>query len=442
MSRAIGEGALTPGTKLPPIRTVAAALGLSPTTVNAAWQLLARSGAIRADGRRGTVVAQRRPGGPLRYRRALRRHASMPIDLATGVPDPNLLPDLGPALRRLHATAPSSYLDEPVLPDLAALLLERWPFAPERIGILDGAMDAMDQVASAMLRIGDRVVVEDPCFPPLLDLLEAIGAEVVGVPVDVEGLIPSELAEALKTGPAAVFLQPRAHNPTGASWTSERAKELAAVLTNAPATTIVEDDSAGDISSCRLFSLGQWLPERTIHIRSFAKSHGPDLRIAAVGGPAALLDPVLERRLLGQGWTSRLLQYLLLDLLTSPESVAAVDRARREYRRRQRLVCGALGKEGVEIAVPDGINLWLPVADEQAALIRLASEGIGAAAGAAFMVGLAGDPRRAGRRSDPGGHIRVTVGLLARQHARVAHSLARAAAAGPETLAHPLVTIR
>src|SRR5690606_2222171 len=109
---------------------------------------------------------------------------------------PNLLPDLGPALRRLHATVPSTYLDEPVLPDLEASLRERWPFSAERMGIVDGAMDAMDQIASGLLRLGDRVVVEDPCFPPLLDLLEAIGAEVVGVSVDAQGPVPAELAEA------------------------------------------------------------------------------------------------------------------------------------------------------------------------------------------------------------------------------------------------------
>ena len=66
VSRAIGDGVLVAGTKLPPIRTVAAGLALSPTTVNAAWQLLARSGAVLADGRRGTVVAPPRATGPRR----------------------------------------------------------------------------------------------------------------------------------------------------------------------------------------------------------------------------------------------------------------------------------------------------------------------------------------------------------------------------------------
>jgi DNA-binding transcriptional MocR family regulator len=215
--------------------------------------------------------------------------------------------------------------------------------------------------------------------------------------------------------PAAVFLQPRALNPTGASWSGERLAALAEVLTQNPDVYVLEDDSAGDVSSAPLRSLGSLLPRQTVHVRSFSKSHGPDLRLAAVGGPAAVLDPILERRLLGQGWTSRLLQRLLFSLLTDPTSVTAVRDARDEYARRRHLVVTALEEAGIPLPAGDGINIWLPVADEQAALISLASAGIAAAAGAAFQV-APGTP-----------HLRITVGLIAADHAEVATHLADAA---------------
>ncbi|MFF5083796.1 aminotransferase class I/II-fold pyridoxal phosphate-dependent enzyme [Actinoplanes sp. NPDC000266] len=410
IGRAVGDGALHPGTKLPPVRRVAVALQMSPTTVSAAWQLLRRSGTIRTDGRRGTIVAEDRLSGPGRYRAALRGGSGIPLDLSTGVPDPSLLPSL-PPLAGL-SPAPTSYLDEPVLPALAALLRESWPYPPERLAIFDGAMDAIDHVASALLRLGDRAVVENPCFPPLLDLLDALGVQVIGADADAEGMIPDQLAAALAQRPAAVFLQPRAHNPTGASWSGSRAAALAAVLAETPQVYAVEDDSASDVASAELFSLGSHLPRQTVHVRSFSKSHGPDLRLAAVGAPAAVLDPILERRLLGQGWTSRLLQHLLLSLLTDAGSVAAVAHARAEYAARRRLIESALS-----LPPGDGLNLWLPVADEQAALISLASAGIAAAAGAAFTVGT-GTP-----------HLRVTVGLIAADHTSVAARLAEAARA-------------
>src|SRR3954447_14555052 len=123
-------------------------------------------------------------------------------------------------------------------------------------------MEAPDIVARSLLRFEDRVLVVHPCFLPLLDLLESIGAEVVGVPMDDEGMSPVALAAAIASPTAAVFVQPRAQNPTGVSLTTSRAAELAGIL----ATTgvpVVEDDSAGAISIAPDLSLGRWIPGQT-----------------------------------------------------------------------------------------------------------------------------------------------------------------------------------
>ncbi|MGI8879056.1 MAG: PLP-dependent aminotransferase family protein [Jatrophihabitans sp.] len=419
VSAAISDGALGDGDRLPPIRTVATSLQLSPTTVSAAWSLLVRAGTIRTDGRRGTTVAQRRTAGPGRYRRALERPASFPVDLSTGVPDPQLLPDLSPSLHRLRGTTePGSYLDHPVVPALEQALRSGWPYPPERMTIVDGAMDALDQISSVLLRFGDKVAVENPCFPPLLDLLDACGVGMIGVDVDAEGLSPDGLDRALADGARMVFLQPRAQNPTGASMTPGRAQRLSTLVGQAGAIA-VEDDSAGGVASSPAISLGRWLPERTLHVRSFSKSHGPDLRLAAVSGPADLVDPIVERRYLGQGWTSRLLQTILLDLLTSPRAVQQVDRARQAYADRRTAVVDELRRHGIDSPSGDGLNLWLPVQDEAAALVRLASRGIGAAAGSPFAV-------TTGKQA----HLRVTVGLVRSDYEQIAGELAEAARVG------------
>ena len=145
----------------------------------------------------------------------------------------------------------------------------------------------------------------------------------------------------------------------------------------------------------------------------------PDLRIAALGGPSVLVDAIVQRRMLGPAWTSRMVQSILLDLLTEARSMDEVAEARRQYFGRQRSLVAALASYGVEVAPPDGINLWLPVHDERAALLHLAAAGVRAAAGRPFLeTGSAVAP-----------HVRVTSGLVAPEDAdEVAAALAGAAA--------------
>jgi DNA-binding transcriptional MocR family regulator len=430
----VSTGTLPAGARLPTVRDVARELGISPTTVSEAWRSLAKAGAIETRGRSGTFVLT--PGSPrqrLRYARLTASPATLPRDFSTGVPDYDLLPSLSEALRRIGntelkgpagppqnplrpATLTTSYLDEPVLPALEAVLRERWPYPPQELTVVDGALDALDRVTATTVRFGDHVLVENPTFPPLLDLLESVGATVIGVPIDAEGMRPDALAEALSCGPAAVILQPRAHNPTGASMSQRRADALAKALARQPGAIVVEDDHAGDIASAAPVSLGRRLPDRTVRVHSFSKSHGPDLRLAAVGGPASVVTAVADRRLLGPGWSSRLLQAVLVDLLTNPSTVAQIEAARKEYARRRTALLAALAAHGATATCADGINLWLSVADQQVAMLSLAAHGIAVAPGAPFEVSPLG-----------GDHVRVTVGLVRDGFDELAAILAEAA---------------
>jgi DNA-binding transcriptional MocR family regulator len=281
--------------------------------------------------------------------------------------------------------------------------------------VVDGAMDALELVIRTTLRFGDRVVVEQPSFPPLLDLLEHAGVDVVGVPLDRQGLVPDRLAEALTSPTAAVFLQPRAHNPTGTSMTAARARSLARILRPTD-VLVIEDDSASGISTSPDVSIGTWLPGRTVHIRSFSKSHGPDLRLAALSASSDLVGAIHHQRQLGQGWSSRLLQRLLLGLLTDPRSDREIATARAEYARRRTEFVDRLERHGILVAADDGLNVWVPVEDEPSALMRLAAQGVGVAPGTPFQV-----------LPETTSHVRVTTGLITSNLDEVAREVAAAA---------------
>ncbi|WP_243695333.1 hypothetical protein [Agromyces protaetiae] len=148
--------------------------------------------------------------------------------------------------------------------------------------------------------------------------------------------------------------------------------------------------------------------------------------------------------MLGPGWTSRMLQTILLDLLTDGPAIDAVSEARRAYYTRQRLLGDALRARGVDVAHADGINLWMPVLSERSALVQLAASGIRVAGGTPFLAasgsGLPGVGANSGadasgrasatsrRRAPlPRDFVRVTVGVVRGDFEHVADDLARAA---------------
>lgn len=431
VGRMISSGRLAPGDRLPTVRDLAGELGVSPATISHAWQALSAVGLIVSRGRGGTFVLEAAPRWlPARSQSMAGHQQPARIDLSRGTPDPLLLPALGPALSRVSQRAVTpSYQDLPVIPELLTVLSEAWPFRAESITVVDGALDAISRSLDQVTRFGDRVIVEDPGFPPFFDLLEQIGIERLPVAVDEYGIEPGSFAAALALSPSAVILQPRAQNPTGASMPAERAEELARLLRahkrNAN-TVVIEDDHSGEISIAPDVSLGRWLPDRVLHVRSYSKSHGPDLRIAALGGPAAIVDRIVARRMLGPGWTSRMLQTILYDLLTDSESIAQISEARRIYFARQKALADALTGFGLPVAQADGINTWLPVFDERDAIVRLAASGIRVAGGSPFL---------AAERAES--FIRVTAGALPDDVTPIARAIA-AASRAPEPGVHTL----
>jgi DNA-binding transcriptional MocR family regulator len=422
VARLITSGDLAPGDRLPTVRELAADLGVSPATVSHAWQALSSVGLIVSRGRSGSfVMATPRRWLPPRFQGLAGQLEATRLDLSTGTPDPELLPALGPALSRVSMRAGTvSYLDQPVIPELETVLRATWSYEVEAVTVVDGALDGLSRAMEIAVRFGDKVVVEDPGFPPIFDLLDHFGAVRVPVGLDEDGMRPDLLEEALKLRPTVVVLQPRAQNPTGRSLTKDRAQQLAQIIRrshHASEAIVIEDDHSGEISAARDVSLGGWIPEQVLHIRSFSKSHGPDLRIAAIGGPTELIEQLVARRILGPGWTSRMLQTMLHDLLTDSTSVSEVNDARRVYRARQRRLSEALAANGVALPPSDGINTWLQVADERAAVVQLAAAGIRVAAGTAFQA------------TQAGGFVRVTAGLVRNDFDSVAAHLAAAARA-------------
>lgn len=375
VERGVASGALAPGDPLPSVRALAAELEVSPTTVAAALRDLRRRGMVVSRPRSGTRIGER---PPLRPRGAPVAPPGM-RDLASGSPDAAFLPDLEAALRDLPAPH-RLYGEPPVLDELAAIAAPALgDIAGAGICVVNGALDGIERVLAAHLSPGDAVVVEDPGWPGVIDLVRALGLRVIGARVDARGMLPDELERGLRAGARAVVLTPRGQNPFGAAHDAARAAELRAVLTEG--VLLVEDDHLGPVAGVDWLS-ASGSTARFATVQSVSKWLGPDLRVAIVTGDELTLARVEGRQSLGPGWVSGIAQRLTARLWSSTD----VARPREAYIERRQAMLAALDSLGVEAHGASGLNVWVPVPDEDAVVRALLAIGYSISAGAGFRL--------------------------------------------------------
>ncbi len=376
---AVREGRIAAGVALPPVRGLAAALGLSPVTVAAAYRELREKGIARGNGRAGTHITAAPPIGP-------RPPLAVPDgvrDLMVGSPDPALLPRL-PSV----TPPPRLYGDPPVTPRLGRVAAERFRsdgIDPAHLAVVGGALDGVERVLGAWLRQGDRVAVEDPGYPPAADLLGAMDLRAAPMPMDEFGVLPDALRGALARGCQAVLLTPRAQAPTGAAWDRARARELAEVLASRPDVLVIEDDHAGPVSGATAYSVVGGA-QRWATIRSASKSLGPDLRLAVLAGDAVTVSRVEGRQALGTGWVSFLLQETVAELWQDAAVGRLLERAATAYAERRGYLLDALARRGIPATGRSGLAVWVPVADEPGTTTALLRRGWAVAPGERFRI--------------------------------------------------------
>ena len=424
----IERGALRPGQALPPVRTLADTLGVNRNTAVAAYRQLTQAGAVVTRGRGGTHVADRSavPQEGFAADSVLR-------DVATGNPDPDLIPDPSRALAQV-AGRPVLY-GEPVIDPGLEQWAQSWmrsDLAPDevRLTITSGAADAVERLLALALVRDDAVALEDPCFLTSIHTVRVGGYRVVPVPVDDEGMTVEGLRTALDQGVRAIVCTPRAQNPTGASLTEARAAELRAVLREHPYVLVIEDDHFSMLSRRPFHSLIGPEHRRWALVRSVSKFLGPDMCLAVTASDPDTAERLAMRLTPGTTWVSHLLQRLALALVTDPDVAAGIEAAGAHYAERNRAFAERLTALGIPAEAGDGLNLWvaLPVpardvseqlmrrgwlarpgdafvlADEPAARrLRLTVHDLGDADAERLAADIAGAVRAAGGRLVPAG---------------------------------------
>lgn len=417
----VANGILPMGAKLPPLRDLAFAMHISPATLSNAWKELRKNHVITGKGRNGSWVSGIRTSpAPVRFMdthlqwsEKVKDYSIPTLDLGWAVPDFNLLPRLDRAMQHgVKAAGLNSYERERILPELKDVICAIWPYQPEEFLVTNGGYSAIHIVLNTLNFAGAKIAVEEPTAIRIIDILEDIGAKILPVPCDMHGPLPSALEEVLEDEPQAFLYQPRVHSVTGAYVDQKRSQQLANVL-KASKTLVIEDDGLGDISAQQTHSLGKIIPERVVHIRSFSKSLGPDLRVAVLSAPLSIILKLQSFRAFSSGWTSRIMQSAVAWLLQDNETARTLSHARSVYRKRRKALCSALAQRNIEIdsGVGEGLCLWLPVEDEKFAIVTLASRNIAVLPGSKCSI----------RNVQA---LRIATGNLVDEYGRVADALA------------------
>ncbi|MDU0327920.1 aminotransferase class I/II-fold pyridoxal phosphate-dependent enzyme [Microbacterium sp. KSW2-21] len=354
----IERAELTPGTLLPSVRAVAADLGVNRNTVVAAYRQLAQAGLVEARGRGGTRVADRAAVAQEGY-----APDTVLRDVGSGNPDPALIPDPTAALAR--SARPVLY-GEPVIDPGLEEWARDWmadglPHDDLRLTVTSGASDAIERLLAQALQRDDAVALEDPCFLSALHTVRTGGYRAVPVPVDAEGMTVDGLRAALEAGVRAVICTPRAHNPTGASLTADRATALRAVLAEHPYVLVIEDDHFSLLSRAPLHSVIGASQRRWARIRSMSKFLGPDTCLAVTASDPDTADGLGQRLTPGTTWVSHILQRLTLALVTDHAVREGIESAAVHYAARNAAFCAQLTARGLPVSPGDGLNLWVPL---------------------------------------------------------------------------------
>lgn len=339
--------------------------------------------------------------------RDLLRHARRPgvISLAGGIPAPALFPleriaraseralaEVGAAAAQYGLTEGLEELRELVAADASVDA----PASPDHILITTGSQQAIDLLGRVLLDPGDVVVVDDPAYLGALQALRGHDPEIVGVAVDGAGLDTDALAERLAAGlrPKLVYTNPNFQNPTGATMTTERRRELAA-LADRYGFVVIEDDPYGALrfdgeAVASIAAHG----DRVIRISTVSKTLAPGLRVAWVISPRPIHDALVIAKQAVDLHTSTYTQHTALGLLADRRWYAEHEATLGPwYRERRDALAAGLGEQfGDELTftLPDGgMFLWTELhrdVDTAALLPAALEQGVAFVPGSAFAV--------------------------------------------------------
>lgn len=388
------DGRVSPGTRLPAERELAAQLEVSRTTVTAAYAELRDAGYLQSIRGSGSLAQL-----PLRAPVMPDSEQAEYLDFskATMPPIPQVVAAAQLAVEQLPGYLGESGFDPVGLPVLREALAQRYsarglPTTPDQIMVTIGAQSAIALIARTIMARGDRALIENPTYPHALDALKAAGARISPVSVTAEDGWDEVAIEQViqRSSPSLGYLMPDNHNPTGVSMAPD-VRERVLGLAARHGTTLIADETMGELG----------LGPSANGVVPFA-AHGPAIMVGSVGKTVwggvrigwirtdrSVIQRLVRARSSSDLGTPLLEQLIVTNLLRDYDAILE---SRRAYLRAGRtFLLGQLAQKLPEWNVPTpagGLTAWVNLGTPVSSQLALAArnEGLIIAAGPRFGV--------------------------------------------------------
>lgn len=234
-----------------------------------------------------------------------------------------------------------------------------------QVQILSEINQALDFIVTALLKTGDKVIIEEPVSPDVYRVIELAGCRPITVPVDEDGLICESLEALIEAHhPKFIYVNSSYHDPTGGILSVERRRKLLE-LSNRYRLPIIEEDAASELSFEEKF-----LPtiksmdrsDNVIYIYSFSLTFIPGLSMAFVAAPEKLirsLSYLVSIRIMSLDWMT---QKLLAKYITDGKYYENVQRIAALNKEKRDMMCSYLDRLaplGVQYRKPrGGVYVW------------------------------------------------------------------------------------
>jgi DNA-binding transcriptional MocR family regulator len=396
IARAIGDGRLEGGARLPTHRRMADDLSLSVQTVSRAYEELIRRGLISGETGRGTFVKAKRREMDPPY---LPERLGDVIDLSILKPvcEPMHLDRMKKALAWLSETLPASsalsFRPNVVFPRHRTVAVQ-WlktcglEASPANISVTNGATAAMTVAIMSVAPPGSTLATEAIGHHTLAPLTSYLGLGLEGLGIDEEGILPEALDAACRnTGLRAVFLEPSAISPTATLMGAERRAAIAEVARRHD-VAIVENDVLGPLVANRPPPVAAFAPERTLYVTSFTKITVPGLRIGYLVAPDRYVAAVANRHLVSNWMATPIMAEIATRWVSDGTAMELVAWQRQALRRRHEIAGELLAGIGYR-SQPQSLHVWAPLSGawtEEAFVSHARMQGVAIAPGASFRI--------------------------------------------------------